>query len=344
MRTAQWLVVGALAVAGLAGGCGKAEGVRAAPARSGAHAAAAPVASKGPTVGAWRPAPGVEQMPIWPGSPPDAIADPKPESVGPPAGRPWWPRVNDVSRPTMTVYPARGRRIGAAVVVFPGGGFEMLAMDVEGTEICDWLTARGIVCVLSKYRVPDSNHHWDEACHCAVTPKVLRALQDAQRTIRLVRANAGRLGVDPGRIGVMGFSAGGYLVAQTSNILEPAYAPVDAVDKVSSRPDFAIAAYPGHLCRAGGRLDPGLHVTRRAPPTFLVQAWDDPVDPVCNSLVYARALDAAGVPSEVHLFARGGHAFGLRHPGEPLGVWPSLVERWLGAIGVTPPAAPAPRV
>jgi acetyl esterase/lipase len=210
----------------------------------------------------------------------------------------------------------------------------MLAMDVEGTEICGWLTARGITCVLSKYRVPGTDHHWDEACRCHVTPRVLRALQDAQRTIRLVRANATKLGVDPHRIGVMGFSAGGYLVAQTSNILEPAYAPVDAVDRVSSRPDFAIAAYPGHLCREGGRLDPGLHVTRTAPPTFLVQAWDDPVDPVCNSIVYAQALDEAGVPSEVHLFARGGHAFGLRHPCEPVGAWASLAERWLSAIGV----------
>jgi acetyl esterase/lipase len=341
MRTARWLVVGALALAGLASGCAKPERARAAPARSAAPAVAGPVSSKGPKVGAWRSATGAEQIPIWPGSPPDAIADPKPESVGPPAGRPWWPRVNEVSRPTMTVYPAKGPRTGAAVIVFPGGGFQFLAMDVEGTEICDWLTARGVTCVLSKYRVPDTNHHYDETCHCAVTPKVLRALQDAQRTIRMVRASAGKLGVDPHRIGVMGFSAGGYLVAQTSNIFEPAYAPVDAVDKVPSRPDFAIAAYPGHLCRAGGRLDPGLHVTRAAPPTFLVQAWDDPVDPVCNSIVYARALDAAGVASEVHLFAKGGHAFGLRHPGEPLGLWPALVETWLGTIGMTPPARAA---
>ena len=132
----------------------------------------------------------------------------------------------------------------------------------------------------------------------------------------------------------MGFSAGGYLVVQTSNILTPAYAPVDAIDRVSSRPDFAVALYPGHLCRTGGKLDPGIHVTKSTPPTFLVQAWDDPVDDVCNSTLYARALDAAHVPSEVHLFAKGGHAFALRHPDEPPGIWPALVERWLRGIGI----------
>jgi acetyl esterase/lipase len=152
-----------------------------------------------------------------------------------------------------------------------------------------------------------------QGLHCHITPKVPRALQDAQRTIRLVRARAKELNLDPNKIGVIGFSAGGYLVAQTSNIFEPTYKPVDAADKLSSRPDFAVALYPGHLCRENGNtLDPGIHVTKQTPPTFLLQAWDDPVDDICNSTVYARALDDAGVPAEVHLFAKGGHAFGLR--------------------------------
>ena len=284
--------------------------------------------------GGWEPSPGHTQLPLWPGAVPDAIAHPKPESVGPPPGRDWWPRANDVSRPTLTVYAAQGRNTGAAVLVFPGGGFKFLAMDLEGTEVCDWLTSRGITCVLVKYRVPNSNHYWDEDCHCHITPKVPRALQDAQRAIRLVRSKAKELGVDPGKIGVIGFSAGGYLVAQTSNIFKPAYKPVDAVDKVSSRPDFAIALYPGHLCRAGGTLDPGIHVSKQTPPTFLLQAWDDPVDDICNSTVYARALDSAGVPAEVHLFAKGGHAFGLREKQHPLSAWPSLVESWLKEIGI----------
>jgi acetyl esterase/lipase len=234
----------------------------------------------------------------------------------------------------MTVFPPKGRNTGVAMIVFPGGGFRALAITIEGTEICDWITAKGMTCVLSKYRVPKSNHYWDDDCHCPVTPKVPRALQDAQRTIKLVRAKASELNIDPNRIGVIGFSAGGYLVAQTSNIFEPAYKSVDAVDKLSSRPDFAIALYPGHLCRKANTLDPGIHVTKRTPPTFLLQAWDDPVDPVCNSTVYAKALSDAGVPTEVHLFAKGGHAFGLRNKEHPLAIWPSLVENWLRERGI----------
>jgi acetyl esterase/lipase len=282
----------------------------------------------------WQPSPGQVQVPIWPGAAPDAIAAPKAESVGPEDGHGGWIRASDVSQPTMTVYAPKGRNTGAAVVVFPGGGFKVLAMDLEGTEICDWLTARGITCVLLKYRVPSGNHHWDEKCQCHVTPKVPRALQDAQRTIKLVRSRARELNLDPNKIGVIGFSAGGYLVAQTSNMFTLTYKPVDAVDKLSSRPDFAVALYPGHLCRADGKLDPGIRVTGKTPPTFLLQAWDDPVDPICNSTLYAGALDRAGVPAEVHLFAKGGHAFGLRDKEHPVSSWPSLVESWLKEIGI----------
>lgn len=123
-------------------------------------------------------------------------------------------------------------------------------------------------------------------------------------------------------------------MAQTSNIFEPAYKPVDAIDRVSSRPDFAVALYPGHLCRKGSSLDPGIHVTKQTPPTFLLQAWDDPTDEICNSTVYARALDAAGVPTEVHLFAKGGHAFGFRGTGYSVDMWPSLLENWLREIAI----------
>jgi acetyl esterase/lipase len=282
----------------------------------------------------WQPAPGLVQEPIWPGAVPDAIAAPTAESVGSETGHGGWTRVNDVSLPTMTVYPPKGQNTGAAVVVFPGGGFKVLAMDLEGTEICDWLTSRGITCVLLKYRVPNGNHHWDEKCQCHVTPKVPRALQDAQRTIRLVRSRAGELNLNPDKIGVIGFSAGGYLVAQTSNIFALSYKPVDAVDKFSSRPDFAIALYPGHLCRAGGKFDSSIRVTAKTSPTFLLQAWDDPVDPICNSTLYAQALDRAGVSAEVHLFAKGGHAFGLRDKAHPVSTWPTLVEHWLKDIGI----------
>ena len=294
------------------------------------------------TVRVWQPPSGLTQVPIWPDRAPDMQGvSPAPESVltveTPEAiGGRTSEAVFDVTRPTMTVFPPKGRNTGVAMIVFPGGGFRAVVITSEGTEICDWITSRGITCVLSKYRVPNSNHHWDDGCRCAITPKVPRALQDAQRTIRLVRAQAQVLRVDPHKIGVIGFSAGGYLVVQASNIVEPAYPPVDAIDRVSSRPDFAVALYPGHLCRSGARLDPAIHVTKRTPPAFLLQAWDDPVDEICNSTLYARALDGAGVPAEVHLFAKGGHAFTLRHKEHPVGEWPSLVEKWLGEIGVLP--------
>lgn len=294
----------------------------------------------GTHVGVWRQPEGLIQSPIWPGVVPDmegvtqppesVITADTPEAIGGTTSQ----AVLDVSVPTMTVFPPKGRNTGAAIVVFPGGGFQAVVLTIEGTEICDWITSKGITCILSKYRVPGTNHHWNRECRCSITPDVPRALQDAQRTIRLVRARAAELGVDPDKIGVMGFSAGGYLVAQTSNIFKPAYTPVDEIDRISSRPDFVIAFFPGHICRRGGVMDPGLHVSARTPPTFLLQAWDDPVDDICNSTLYARALDSAGVPAEVHLFAMGGHAFGLRRRESPDTVWPGLLETWLKGIGV----------
>lgn len=293
------------------------------------------------TVGVWQQPAGLQQLPIWPGPAPDPDpAAQKPESVltakTPEALQGGTSQaVFDVSVPTMTIFPPKGKNTGVAIVVFPGGGFKILAVTIEGTEICNWIASKGMTCVLSKYRVPKTNHHYDEKCNCSVTPKVPRALQDAQRTIKVVRSRAKELNLDPNKIGVMGFSAGGYLVVQTSNIVASAYKPVDVVDKLSSRPDFAIAFFPGHICRGDGKkLDPGLRVTKQTPPTFLLQAWDDPVDPICNSTMYARALDQAGVPAEVHLFATGGHAFGLRRKRSPDTVWPGLVENWLRDIGV----------
>lgn len=304
-------------------------------------ALATPAAARPPvkTVGVWQPPAGLRQIRIWPGNAPDGTLAPQPaENVRTYAEKPEFggksEGVFDIAVPTMTVIPAKGRNTGTAVIVFPGGGFQMVFITLEGTEICDWLTSKGITCIVSKYRAPGGNDYWDARLKRQITPKIPRALQDAQRTIRLVRAKAGELGIDPHRIGVMGFSAGGYLVAQTSNILTPAYRPVDAIDRISSRPDFAVALYPGHMCRGGGVFDPMLPVNTFAPPTFLAQAWDDPVDPICNSLLYAQALDKAGVATEIHLFTHGGHGFALRHKDAPVGQWPVLVELWLKQIGM----------
>lgn len=340
MRRTLLILASALVLLGLAGGVAVMRKPEAEPAQANRPTTSDQQQADVRKVGVWQPPSGLKQIHIWPNGAPDmeGVSQPAeraevtkaPDVV---AGRPYI-AAYDVTSPTMTVFPPRGRNTGASMVVFPGGGFQLLAMDLEGTEICDWMTAKGITCVLLKYRVPKSDHYWDKDCNCHITPKVPRALQDAQRTIRLVRARAKELNLDPNKIGVIGFSAGGYLVAQTSNIFEPTYKPIDEADKLSSRPDFAVALYPGHLCRSGHTLDPGIHVTKQTPPTFLLQAWDDPVDDICNSTVYARALDEAGVPAEAHLFAKGGHAFGLRRTEHPVTMWPSLVENWLKEIGI----------
>jgi len=334
------MLVCAIGLSGLPGGVAVMRTIGAEPAQANRPTTSDQQQADVSKVDVWQPPSGLRQIPIWPNGAPDmeGVSQPAerveltkaPDVV---AGRPYTV-VYDVTSPTMTVFPPRVKNTGASMVVFPGGGFKLLAMDLEGTEICDWMTAKGITCVLLKYRVPKSDHYWDKECRCHITPKVPRALQDAQRTIRLVRARAKALNLDPNKIGVIGFSAGGYLVAQTSNIFEPTYKQVDDADKLSSRPDFAVALYPGHLCRSGATLDPGIQVTKQTPPTFLLQAWDDPVDEICNSTVYARALDDAGVQAEVHLFAKGRHAFGLRRTEHPVAMWPSLVENWLREIGI----------
>jgi acetyl esterase/lipase len=244
----------------------------------------------------------------------------------------------------MTMYAPKRHNTGVAVVVFPGGGYRSLAMDIEGTDICDWLTSRGVTCVLLKYRVPDSGPTWkDGERHY---PKVQTALQDAQRTLGLVRLHAAQWHVDPHKVGVIGFSAGGHLVAAVSTrFAQRTYPPVDAADALSCRPDFAIALYPGHLWvhedEPGASRDetdlslrPDIHVGADTPPTFLLQAEDDHVDGVEQTLAYYVALQKAGVPTEMHLYAQGGHAFGLRPTKLPIGRWPMLVEQWLHTIGV----------
>lgn len=287
----------------------------------------------------WQPAADHMQIPLWPGVAPDAQSAPGPETEAPRtehliAGRPWM-AVTNVTRPTMTVYAPKGKNTGAAVVVFPGGGFEVLAIDLEGTEVCDWLTSRGITCVLLKYRVPSVPYDWRCNCRPDDFAVSVPALQDAQRTLRLVRFHAAEWHIDPHRIGVLGFSAGGYLVAEAStNFKRRLYAPVDAADQESSRPDFAAGIYPGHLATDDDRLNPNVQVSRETPPTFLVQAEDDYTDGVNQSLVYYAALKKAGVPVEMHLYAHGGHAFGLRRTQFPITGWPGLVEAWLRTIGM----------
>jgi len=312
---------------------------------------------------AWQPSPGHSQVPIWPGTPPDAQPVEGPEVSGTVkklvADRPWV-YVGNVSQPTMTVYSPKGTNTGAAVVVFPGGGYTVLAIDLEGTEVCDWLTARGITCVLLKYRVPGEGLYPKSAPYpdSGPFPESPMALEDAQRAVGLVRSHAAEWHIDSRKIGVLGFSAGGHLVAAISTHFEKRlYPAVDAADKESCRPDFAVVIYPGHLsisaaewdAKRGARkfvlhypptadkdlgLNPEIPVTRQTPPTFLLQAEDDHVDNVNDSLAYYIALKKAGVPVEMHLYPQGGHAFGLRRTELPITQWPQLVETWLGTLGM----------
>jgi acetyl esterase/lipase len=285
----------------------------------------------------WQPSPGHTQIPIWPGAAPDPQPVRGPEYTETsgndflPGGRPAV-GVSDVTRPTITVYSPKGKNTGAAVVVFPGGGYQTLAIDLEGTEVCDWLTPIGITCVLLKYRVTD---------------------------VGLVRFHATQWHIDPHKIGVLGFSSGGHLSAAIStHYAKRLYAAVDAADKESCRPDFAVPIYPGHLSLSAAEwdakqgtkkfvishpatadkhlaLNPEIPVTPQTPPTFLLQNEDDHVDNVDDSLAYYVALKNAGVPVEMHLYAQGGHAFGLRRTRFPVTAWPQLVETWLKTIGMT---------
>ena len=243
------------------------------------------------------------------------------------AGRPAV-SVTNVTRPTMTVYSPKGKNTGAAVVVFPGGGYQILAIDLEGTEVCDWLNGIGVTCVLVKYRVPNTGPY----------PKSPAALEDAQRAVGLVREHAAEWHIDPHRVGVLGFSAGAHLAAALSTHYEQRlYAPADAADQESCRPDFAVIVYPGYLAIAEKGMEPNteIHPTADTPPTFIVQAEDDPVH-VENAVVYFVQLKTAKVPAELHISAQGGHGYGLRRTALPVTAWPQLAETWLHTIKVLP--------
>lgn len=235
-------------------------------------------------------------------------------------------RIANVSAPAITLFqPSPDKNTGATVVVCPGGGYRILAMDLEGTEVCQWLNSIGVNAVLLKYRVP--------------TRKGLEGytapLQDAQRALGLVRSHAAEWKLDPQRIGIMGFSAGGHLSAAASTrFAQRSYEPVDAADQVSCRPDFVMLIYPAYLVREKGpELAPELTVSSNTPPTFLFQTEDDPVQVEC-SLFYFLALKQAKVPAEMHLLATGGHGYGLRGPDTAPKSWPRLAETWLRGLGV----------
>jgi acetyl esterase/lipase len=282
---------------------------------------------------AWPPASGHVTLALWPHGAQGATPTTGPEGNTTTAkdrlvaGKPVI-RIGNVSEPTLTLYQPKGESSGAAIVVFPGGGYRILAIDLEGTEVCDWLNSAGITCVLLKYRVPDTGPY----------PKSAAALQDAQRALGIVRAHAAEWRIDPHRTGVLGFSAGGHLAAALSTHFEKRlYDPIDDSDKLSCRPDFAVVIYPGYLALAEQNFapNPDIHATEKTPPAFIVQAEDDPVH-VENAVTYFMALKNAKVPAEMHIYAEGGHGYGLRPTSLPVTTWPHAAEIWLHTIHVLP--------
>ena len=281
----------------------------------------------------------VREVPLWPET--STVLQ---QGIDALAGEAW---AN--THPSMLVYPPTAPSTRTAVLVFPGGGFQALAIGPQstighdGADVCRWLTDAGITCLLVKYRVPDTACHWNRETRRHEAPAIPMALQDAQRAISLVRHRADDYGVDADRIGVMGFSAGGNLAVLTSTrFATRAYAPVDAADGASTRPDFAIPVYPGHMTRehlnetpkavAAQQLHPDIVVSAAVPPTLLIHALDDAVDPVHYSQVYARALRKAGVDVTLITYATGGHAFGVRRQGTDTDRWTDDALAWLRAI------------
>ena len=235
-------------------------------------------------------------------------------------------RIAYVDKPTLTLYRAdKEKANGAAVVVCPGGGYNILAWTHEGTEIAEWLNSIGVSAFILKYRVPRRD---------PVTPHTL-PLQDAQRAIRLVRANAEQWGVDPERVGMLGFSAGGNLTVMAgTHYQEETYGKIDAADELSARPDFLIPIYPAYLGDGKNKdnLSPLVKVTGKTPPSFLAITHDDADRAYYAALFYA-ALRKNNVVGELHIYAKGGHGYGLRKSANPVHTWPQRCEEWMRAMG-----------
>lgn len=266
---------------------------------------------------------------LWPGKAPGENGEVGEEKLLPPKDEPRpVARLTNVTRPTITLYaPEPAKQTGTAVVICPGGGYNILAIDLEGEEVARWLQSIGVTGVVLKYRVPARKNQ----------PKHLAPLQDAQRAMSLVRCRASQWQIDPHRIGILGFSAGGHLAAATAtNHDRRAYEPRDEIDKVGCRPDFAVLVYPAYLV-TNEALSPEIRVDASTPPIFFVHAADDRISAE-NSVRMYLALLRAKVPSELHVYETGGHGFGLRPSQYPCSTWPQRCEQWMRARGLLKPS------
>lgn len=281
----------------------------------------------------WQPPAGTITIPLWPHGAPGNPPSPGPEKNGAAptdaqiGGKPTF-RLTNVSEPTLTVFqPPADKRTGTAVLVFPGGSYRVLAIDKEGTEICQWLNSIGVTGILLKYRVPDSGPF----------PKSSVAYEDGERAMGIVREHAAEWKIDPNKIGVVGFSAGAHLAAVLSNLCQKrVYPQVDSADQLPCRPNFALIIYPGWLTAPDQMLapNPAIPIDPNGPPAFIVQAENDYVAHVESSVTYFLALKNAKIPAEMHLYTEGGHGFGMRPIGKPIVNWPELAEKWFHTIGV----------
>jgi acetyl esterase/lipase len=238
-------------------------------------------------------------------------------------------RLTNVSKPTISVFrPAKEKDTGAAVVICPGGGYNILAWDLEGEEVAAWLNSIGVTGIVLKYRVPRRPEDGKDK-------PPIGPLQDAQRAMSLVRSKASEWKLDAKRIGILGFSAGGHLAAETStNFDKRAYEAIDDVDKVSCRPDFAVLIYPAYLiAKDKSELAPEIRVTKETPRTFFAHASDDGVKSD-NSVLMYLALKRAGVAAEMHIYSKGGHGFGLRPSANACSTWPARCSEWLASQGL----------
>lgn len=257
---------------------------------------------------------------LWPGTPPFAKKV-GPETILPSKGD-GVVRITNVSDPTITVYPFTGETHSnrPAVLICPGGGYTHLAYNLEGTDIAKWFKTIGIVPVVLKYRVPDQQEG---------------AFADVQRAVTIIRANASKWNINPGKIGIIGFSAGGDLAARLiTHYQKKIYDKVDNEYDVSIKPDFCILIYPAYLVNKEDKLKDKVKIINQPPPVFLTQTQDDPIG-YRNSLFFFNALTEHHVLAEFHMFAHGGHGYGMRTPkSNPLSSWPNLCKKWLKSIKI----------
>jgi acetyl esterase/lipase len=233
--------------------------------------------------------------------------------------------LTNVTRPTITIHrPAKDKDTGTAMLICPGGGYWNLYWQLEGDEVAAWLNSLGMTGVILKYRVPRRPGE-------PTGEPARRPLQDAQRAVSLVRSRAREWGIAPERIGVVGFSAGGHLaIATATNFEKRIYKPIDDVDKVSCRPDFAVVVYPGYLkAKNSQELAPGLRIPAGTPPVFLAHGGNDIVSPPEHSVVMYLALRRAGIPAELHIYATATHDFGVRPSDHPCSSWTTSCADWL---------------